>query len=83
MALAHFSPSMINGAAASQPASHVHARLKLFALEGVLFMRSLIIVTGFCAIAGLTSQALAGRGLSRTLDEGLEEDPTFVGRSVN
>ena len=46
-------------------------------------MRSLIIVTGFCAVAGLTSQALAGRGLSRTLDEGLEEDPTFVGRSVN
>ena len=35
-------------------------------------MRSLIMVTGFCAFAGLTSQALADRGLSRTLEEGLE-----------
>ena len=38
-------------------------------------MRSLVMVTGFCAIAGLTSPALADRGLSRTLEEGLERQP--------
>ena len=67
MALVYFSPTMITGAA-----SHVHARLKTSRLKDFLFMRSLIMVTGFCAFAGLTSQALADRGLSRTLEEGLE-----------
>ena len=41
-------------------------------------MRSLIMVPGLFAIAGLTSPVLADRGLSRTLEEGLERQTTLT-----